>query len=120
VKLKAVFMGWKRDDSKHKQIGYKFANVVRPNDILLIARRHENKSELVGCGVVVGTPKRGLKSFKPPHEFVSLRQLSPFKGLSAPPPNLGLLTRTSDSSNSTGWSDLPPNSAHIIIRHPNR
>ena len=63
IKWKAAFMGWKPDDHQHKQIGYKFANVVRPNDVLLIARRHENKPEVVGCGVVVGTFKTGLKGF---------------------------------------------------------
>lgn len=41
LRCKAAFMGWGPDDKEHKQIGYKFANVVSLNDILLIARRQQ-------------------------------------------------------------------------------
>jgi hypothetical protein len=86
LKWKAAFIGYAPDDQKRKQIGFKFANVVRPNDVLLIARWHRNEPEVVGCGVVVGTFKTRLKGFKSPHSFGSLRLLSPFKPLGAAPP----------------------------------
>ena len=91
VKWKVAFMGWQPDDRKHKQIGYKFAHVIKPSDILLIARRHNEVPEVVGCGVVVGEFKKSLKGFKPPHRFGSLRRLSPFKPLSAAPAKLPII-----------------------------
>jgi hypothetical protein len=88
VAWEAAFMGYQPDDQKHKEIGYKFAHVVRPNDIMLIARRHRGEPEVVGFGVVVGKFKTKLKGFKPEHKFGSLRKLSPFKPRSAAPPRL--------------------------------
>ena len=88
VACEAAFMGYKPDNQKHKQIGYKFAHVIRPNDILLIARRHRGEPEIVGFGVVVGKFKTKLKGFKPQYKFGSLRKLSPFKPRSAAPPKL--------------------------------
>jgi hypothetical protein len=88
VACEAAFMGYRLDNRKHKQIGYKFAHVIRPNDILLIARRHRGEPEVVGFGVVVGKFKTSLKGFKPQYKFGSLRKLSPFKPRSAAPPKL--------------------------------
>jgi len=88
VAFEAAFMGYKPDNLEHKQIGYKFAHVVRPNDILLIARRHRGEPEVVGFGVVAGKFKTKLKGFKPQYKFGSLRKLSPFKPRSAAPPKL--------------------------------
>jgi hypothetical protein len=31
-------MAYSPDNRKYKQIGYRFANIARPNDILLVAR----------------------------------------------------------------------------------
>jgi hypothetical protein len=91
VACKAAFMGYSHDNRKHKQIGYKFANVVRPNDIVLIARRYHDEPEVVGFGVVDGTFERSLKGFKPPQSFGSLRKLRPFKPLTAAPPKLPIM-----------------------------
>jgi hypothetical protein len=88
VAWEAAFMGYQPDDHKHKEIGYKFAHVVQPNDILLIARRHRGEPEVVGFGVVVGKFKTKLKGFKRLYKFGSLRKLSPFKPKSAAPPKL--------------------------------
>jgi hypothetical protein len=88
VAWEAAFMGYRPDNRKHKQIGYKFAHVIRPNDILLIARRHRGEPEVVGFGVVVGKFKTKLKGFKRQYKFGSLRKLSPFKPRSAAPPKL--------------------------------
>jgi hypothetical protein len=90
VKWKAAFMGWAPNDPKHT-IGSKFANVIQPNDIILIARRHHKKPEVVGFGVVLGRSRRGLKGLKPPQSFGSLRRLSPFVPLSESPPHLPLM-----------------------------
>ncbi|HEY2389960.1 MAG TPA: hypothetical protein VGK22_02200 [Candidatus Angelobacter sp.] len=88
VTHKAVFMGYHPNDKGHKQIGYKFAHVICPNDIVLIARRHHKNPQVVGYGVVVGPFKRKLTGFKPPEPFGSLRTLSPFKALSGAPKKL--------------------------------
>ena len=87
---KAAFMGYQPGDKGHKQIGYKFAHVIRPNDIVLIARSHHHQPEVVGYGVVVGPYKKTLSGLKPPESFGSLRKLSPFKPLSGPPKNVNM------------------------------
>lgn len=89
LKYKATFMGYRHDDHDHKQIGYKFAHVIRPDDIVLIARRYKNKPEVVGFGVVVGPFKTSLAG--PKLNFDSLRRLSPFKAQSAAPPTLPIM-----------------------------
>jgi hypothetical protein len=81
-------MGYSPSNRTGKKIGYKFAHVVRPNDVLLIARRHRNKPELVGVGVVRGAFETKLKGFNPTQKFDSLRRLRPFKKLSAAPTRL--------------------------------
>lgn len=88
---KAAFMGYPPGDKGHKQIGYKFARVIRPNDIVLIARSHDHQPEVVGFGVVVGSFKRKLHGLKPPEPFGSLRTLSPFKPFSGPPKNVNMI-----------------------------
>ena len=115
----AAFMGYKPQDRDHKQIGYKFAHVIRPNDIVLIARRHRHQPQVVGYGIVVGPYTKTLPGFKPPEPFGSLRELSPFKPLSGPPKNVSMThalgqiaalhelhprKRPSDRRLWTGWS----------------
>jgi hypothetical protein len=85
---KAAFMGYSPSDQTGKQIGYKFARVVRPNDVLLIARRHRNKPEVVGFGVVRGRFKTALRGFNLTQKFRSFRKLRPFKRLNAAPTRL--------------------------------
>lgn len=83
LKHKATFMGYHPNKREHHQIGHTFARVVAPNDILLIARRHHNKPELVALGIVTGNFKTELEGFTPEYRFGSLRQLQPFKQLTA-------------------------------------
>ena len=87
---KAAFMGYPPGDKGHKQSGYKFAHVIRPNDIVLIARRHHHHPQVVGYGVVVGPYKKTLSGLTPPEAFGSLRELSPFRPLSSPPKNVNM------------------------------
>ena len=84
IKRRAAFMGWSPKYKKgHNQIGYRFAHMVRPGDVMLIARRHRNEPELVGIGAVVGPFKKHLKGFRPEYDFGSLRLLRPFKALTS-------------------------------------
>jgi hypothetical protein len=85
---KAAFMGYSPSDRTSKRIGYKFAHAVRPNDVLLIARRHRSKPEVVGFGVVRGPFETDLRGFNPTEKFDSLRRLRPFKKLNAAPTRL--------------------------------
>lgn len=83
---KAAFMGYPPRDKGHKAIGYKFAHLIRPNDIVLIARSHRRQPQIVGYGVVVGPYKKTLSGLKAPESFGSLRKLAPFNALSGSPP----------------------------------
>jgi len=114
VAHQAAFMGYKPDNRTGKEIGYKFAHDVRPNDILLIARRHRKEPEVVGFGVVVGEFKTQLKGFKPKYKFGSLRRLSPFKPKSAAPPKLLIMEALGQT---TALRRLHPrtNPAHKLI-----
>jgi hypothetical protein len=85
---KVAFMGYSPSDRKSKQIGYKFAHEVRPNDVLLIARRHRNKPEVVGSRVVRGPFETALRGFNLTQKFESFRRLRPFKRLNAAPTRL--------------------------------
>ena len=88
VASRAAFMGWGADDPKHAQIGPKFAGRatpgIMPGDVIVIARRHRNRPEIVGFGVVHGQAQRP-KGLRVPHSFGSLRRLRPFRAWSRPP-----------------------------------
>lgn len=95
---KAAFMGYGPDIKKHKQIGYKFAKVIKPNDIILIARRSRHEPEIVGFGVVQGRFRTSLNGFNPPDEgpdvkpgFGSARMLRPFVPMSRAPKDLRII-----------------------------
>jgi hypothetical protein len=88
----AAFMGWKPDDRGHKGIGFRFAHVIKSGDIILIARRHKHRPDIVGFGVVNGNYKTRLRSIKTPQSFGSLRRLSPFIPWSAIPPGIPFLS----------------------------
>jgi hypothetical protein len=71
-------MGWAPN---HRPIGDRFADEIRSQDVILIARRHKSKPQVVGFGVVRGEYKTSSpKSIKIPDggSFGSLRNLSPF------------------------------------------
>jgi hypothetical protein len=51
----AAFMGYRPNDRKSgKSAGYRFAHVISPGDLILIARRHHNEPDLAGFGIVQG------------------------------------------------------------------
>jgi hypothetical protein len=94
VSAHAAFMGYYPGDSGHGQIGPKFAGKtkrgIRTGDIILIARRHQHKPEIVGFGVVHGKAVKRIKSFRTPDTFGSLRRLRPFIPWSQPPDGVPL------------------------------
>jgi len=77
IRYNAAFMGW---PPKKKRIGYKFAHAIKSGDIILIARRHAYKPEVVGFGIVRGELKTRLRGFKPPggKKLGAMWKLSPF------------------------------------------
>jgi hypothetical protein len=91
----AAFMGW---GPRRKQIGYRFAHKIAPGDVILIARRHRNKPEIVGFGIVSGEYKRTIKGLKTPDSFGSIRKLSPFIPVSEAPERINLLDALRHSS----------------------
>lgn len=90
VTFKAAFMGYPNAHG-HKGIGYKFANIIRDNDVILIARRSRHKPEVVGCGVVKGGAKVRLRGLKTPQSFGSLRKLSPFARITTVPRKIPIM-----------------------------
>jgi len=95
-RLHAAFMGYGPNRTDHI-LGRKFAGEqpphipgVLPNDIILIARRHNWRPQIVGLGVVRGEFERmtfnNLSS-----ETVTVRNLNPFKSLDKPPPGVPLI-----------------------------
>jgi bifunctional DNA-binding transcriptional regulator/antitoxin component of YhaV-PrlF toxin-antitoxin module len=81
VKFNAAFMGWGPNEEEHKGIGAKFAHLIKPRDIILIARRFNYKPEVVGFGEVHGPFRMSLPGFVAPEKdqwHGSLRLLRPF------------------------------------------
>jgi hypothetical protein len=80
--LHAAFMGYAPEDQSGRAAGYKFAHVVRPGDVVLIARSSDKVPDLVGVGVVTGQYRTSLKGFSKPRQdgkwAGSLRTLSSF------------------------------------------
>src|SRR5208282_5024712 len=71
-------MGW----GSNRKIGERFIRIP-PEDVILIARRHRGKAELVALGVVwgpaeVGNVRGKFMRFVNPTRFGSLRNLGPF------------------------------------------
>lgn len=95
----------------HKQIGHKFAHVMVPGDVILIARRHNYKPEIVGFDVVYGKSKTRIKNVKTPQSFGSFRNLSPFIAQSRAPARMPLIKAL---RHSTALAQLHPdtNTAH--------
>src|ERR1035437_1856460 len=60
IRLRSAFMGYRSDDKDHGAIGSKFAHLIKPGDLILIARRFHKQPDLVGVGVVVG-PSEGYR-----------------------------------------------------------
>ncbi len=92
LRLRSAFMGWGSEDKDHSGIGYKFAHLIKPGDIILVARRYHGRPDLVGVGVVYGKFERFRKSLNTPQDFGSRRRLKPFKPLSRAPRNIPILS----------------------------
>ena len=84
---RAAFMGYRSTDREHMAIGYKFAHEILPGDVVLIARRHRKRPDVVAFGIVTGRFRKRLRGFKPPEKewHGSLRRLSPFRTAPALP-----------------------------------
>lgn len=92
VRAEAAFMGWPLNDKLDtKRSGDKFAEAIRPGDVILIARRHKNHPEIVGFGVVEGKYQTQTRGVGTPEPFGSLRNLSPFVPWSKAPVGIPLL-----------------------------
>src|SRR5262249_53345712 len=86
LKSKMAFMGYGPNNrTSGKMIGYKFAHVIRENDIILIARRHHKKPDILAAGVVLGDYKTQRKGLRTPGRFGSFSELSPFVQLGKVP-----------------------------------
>lgn len=84
-------MGWGSNNKKKaKGSGYKFAHVVKPGDIVLIARSHQNQPQIFGFGVVKGDFQTALKGVPLPYKPGSIRRLSPFLPRSRAPKSMPL------------------------------
>jgi hypothetical protein len=85
-------MGWGSEDKDHGGIGYKFAHLIKPGDIILIARRYHGQPDLVGVGVVSGRYERFRRGLHTPQDYGSRRRLKPFKPLARVPRNIPILS----------------------------
>ena len=79
--------GWGDD---HK-IGRKFANEIEKDDVILIARRHRKRPEIIGFGVVTDKFERSRTVPGTHLEFRSMRKLKPSRPLSGPPKNIPIM-----------------------------
>jgi hypothetical protein len=92
VRLRSAFMGWGSQDKGHSAIGFKFAHLIKPGDVILVARRYHGGPDLVGVGVVFGQFERYRKSLKTPQEFGSRRRLHPFQPVSRVPRGIPIMS----------------------------
>jgi hypothetical protein len=96
LRSRFAIMGWGPD---HK-IGRRFAKKVMADDVILIARRHNHKPEIVGFGVVQGKAEPGaiqgrriqtIRGLVAPEHFGYFRRLSPFVRCSKSPEQVHLI-----------------------------
>jgi hypothetical protein len=91
VSGRVAFMGYGPNDLRHGGIGPTFADStkrgIKPGDIILIARRHCHKPDIVGFGVVHGKFATRINGVNTPESFGALRRLRPFTPWSRPPPS---------------------------------
>lgn len=89
----SAFMGWGPNDPSHR-LGRVFAYDIAPGDIVLIARSHSKKPQVVGYGAVEGAFEEDIGGLELPgkHEWHgSFRRLSPFIQIDALPENLPIM-----------------------------
>jgi len=92
LRLRSAFMGWGSEDRGHSGIGYRFAHLIKPGDIILVARRFHGQPDLVGVGAVSGRFEEFRKSLNTPQDYGSRRRLKPFKPLARVPRNIPILS----------------------------
>lgn len=85
--FRAAFMGYRPNDRGHMAMGYKFAHDILPGDVVLIARRHRKRPDIVAFGIVKGRFRKRFRGFRSPEKewHGSLRRLSPFRTAPALP-----------------------------------
>jgi len=86
LRTHAAIMGY---DSRHST-GRRFADDVRPGDIILIARRHNWAPDVVGLGVAIGECKE--RRFRIADAPVYVHELSPFMSLEEEPEGIPLIS----------------------------
>lgn len=92
IRLRSAFMGWGSNDKNHSAIGFKFAHLIQPGDVILVARRYHGRPDLVGVGVVFGRFEGYRKGLNTPQTFGSRRKLRPFKAVSRVPGNIPIMS----------------------------
>ncbi len=92
IRLRSAFMGWGSEDKAHSGIGFKFAHLIQPGDVILVARRFHKQPDLVGVGVVAGPFEAYRKSLNTPQEFGSRRRLRPFKPVTRVPRGIPIMS----------------------------
>ena len=75
-----AFMGWGVDH----RIGRRFVQEIKPNDVILIARRHKGRPDFVGFGIVEGASHRRASFHTPTKRYGSFRTLRAFQKTSPP------------------------------------
>jgi len=81
-----AFMGWGVD----RPIGKRFVEAIKPNDVILIARRHKGQPDFVGFGIVEGASRRRASFHTPTKRYGSFRRLRAFQ-TTFPPARIPLM-----------------------------
>lgn len=123
-----AFMGWGLDHP----IGKRFVEVIGPNDVILIARRHRGRPDFVGFGIVEGASHRRASFQTPTKRYGSFRHLRAFQD-TFPPARIPLMQalnhtmalvqlhpqRSSDHKKLCAWMNVRlRHGKHVSARKP--
>lgn len=115
----AAFMGYRPDDRGHMAMGYKFAHDILPGDVVLIARRHRKRPDIVAFGIVKGEFRKRLRGFKSPEKewHGSLRRLYPFRTAPALPREISVRAMMKVLGHTAAFCRLHPrrNRLHKLV-----
>jgi hypothetical protein len=92
IRLRSAFMGWKSNDKSYSAIGFKFAHLIQPGDVIFVARRYHGRPDLAGVGVVIGRFEGYRKSLNTPQEYGSRRTLRPYSAVPRVPGNIPIMS----------------------------
>jgi len=84
-RARVAVVGWFPPEANRTSPTRRFCYEINKGDIILVGRRHEGRSELVGVGVVSSAPKRfkrRIRGISVPSEGGAYRLLSRYKDLS--------------------------------------